>query len=92
MNYNIYSESSLDYEFNLTKEILQKLKSGDKNYSNFKGNMVTQHGVYSYRSNLIRNGTFSGSGNKILKEQAIGCNNVENYNSIVCSNVHGEAN
>ena len=90
MGYNVYNESNVDYEFVLTKEILKSLKSGSRNYSDFKGDMVTQHGMYSYRSSLIRSGTFSGGDNKVLKEQAIGCNNVENYNSSSCSDIHKE--
>lgn len=84
---SLYSDQNLDYEFNLTKNVLGQLKSKVKNYSDYKGEMVTRHGMISYQSDVIRSGIFS-EGSKVLKEGAIGCNNVENYSSEKCSNIH----
>ena len=86
---SLYSDQNLDYEFNLTKDMLKKLKSGSRNYSDFKGNMITQHGMYSYKSDAIRTGVFSAGNNKVLKEGAIGCNNVGNYASTDCTKAVG---
>lgn len=90
LGYNVYKDSNLDYEFNLSKDLLKKIKSGEKNYTNYQGDMVTQHGMYSYKSKAIRSGAFAASGNKVLKESAIGCNNVENYASTSCKDIAKE--
>ena len=89
MGYNVYDESNIDYEFYLTKSILQKLKAENKNYSDFKGEMITSHGMNSYKSNLIRSGIFNDPENKILSESAIGCNNVKDRSTCDLS-AHGK--
>ena len=77
LGYKVYNDDNLDYRFVLTKELLSKLKSEDRNYTAFdNGKMVTQNGMYSYRSNLLRNTSF-GSGSVILSDSAIGCNNTK---------------
>ena len=87
LGYNVYSEDNLEYQFELTKAILKDLKNGDRNYGNFTGDMVTQHGVHSYQSDAIRSGVFSSAGKHVLDEQAIGCNNVANYSSTSCTDI-----
>lgn len=78
LGYKVYNDDNLDYRFVLTKEILSKLKADDRNYTAFdNGKMVTKNGMYSYRSNVIRNTSF-GSGSVILSDGAIGCNNTKN--------------
>lgn len=87
---NVYSDQYLDYYFELSREALQKIKAGsrDRNYADYKGGMVTQHGMHSYKSSFIRSDEISSTNNKVLKEKAIGCNNVDNYDSENCNNVH----
>ena len=90
LGYNVYKEDNLDYQFTLTKEMLKRIKDNDRNHAEYKGNMVTQHGMYSYKSDAIRNGAFTSSENKVLNSQAIGCNNVQNYRSTSCSDIQRE--
>ncbi len=90
--YNIYSNNNLDYEFELTKEMIKKVKSGDRNYTSFNGEMVVRNGMNSYQSDVIRKGLFASSNNKVLNAAAIGCNNVDNYRSTVCTNIREEGN
>lgn len=90
LGYNVYKEGNLDYQFTLTKEMLKRIKDNDKNHAEYKGNMVTQHGMYSYKSDAIRSGAFASSENKVLNAQAIGCNNVQNYTSTSCSDIQKE--
>lgn len=87
LGYNVYKNENLDYEFTLTRDVLKKVKDKDKNHAEFKGNMVNQHGMYSYKSDEIRSGVFAASGNKVLNTQAIGCNNVKNYSSTSCQDI-----
>lgn len=88
--YNIYNNNNIDYEFELTKEMIKNIKGNDRNYTNFTGNMVTRNGMVSYQSDVIRKGAFASSSNKVMNTAAIGCNNVENYRSAVCSNIQEE--
>ena len=71
--------------------MLKDIKSGSRNYTGFKGEMVKQHGMYSYKSKAIRDGgAFASSSNKVLNVSAIGCNNVENYSSTNCYDIQKE--
>lgn len=81
---SIYSDQYLDYQFELTPQILKQLHNVSKNkkYSDFNGTTleIGQGQVAYYKSDLLR----SGSG--ILKDQkyppvtTLKCNNLVNWN------------
>ena len=84
LGYDVYSNNYLDYEFDISREVLAGLKSNSRNYTDFRGSMKDYNGVYSYRSNLIRNGALSNN-SKVPNENTIGCNNIDNWQSTSCA-------
>ena len=84
LGYDVYSNDYLDYEFNISRDVLGELKSKSRNYTDFSGSMKDYNGIYSYRSSLIRDGALSGN-NKVPDEKTIGCNNIDNWRSTSCA-------
>ncbi len=84
---SIYNDNHLEYQFDLSKATLNDMKKSDRKYGNFTGEMITQHGMYTYKSDAIRSGDFSSSVVHMIDESVIGCNNVDNYNSRSCTNI-----
>ena len=84
LGYGVYSNNYLDYEFNISREVIAGLKSKSRNYTDFKGSMKDYNGIYSYRSTLIRDGVLS-SNSKVPSEKTIGCNNIDNWQSTSCA-------
>lgn len=89
-NYKIYEgEEYLDYEIDLTKDLIAQLRSDNRNYTKFEGEMAIGS-VYYYRSNLFRgNNPILRASSKFPNESVLGCNNIRNYRSTSCENVHG---
>ncbi len=89
-NYKIYEgEEYLDYEIDLTKDLINQLRSDNRNYTNFEGEVVAGS-VYNYRSNLFRGqNPILRASSKFPDESVLGCNNIRNYRSTSCENVHG---
>jgi len=88
--YSIYGDSSLDYEFELTPEILRQMrkttKANDSNYTEFTGeSKISTKGVVNYKSTAIRSGAgLSSAKKKLPTEQGRLCNNMVNYASTQC--------
>ena len=85
----VYSDQYLDYEFTLTKDIINKLRSeyntklGGK-YTSWQGN-TSLDSVVNYRSKLFRDGgTLDINTSKVPQGDALKCNNMKNYNSTEC--------
>lgn len=79
--YNVYNDKNKDYEFVLSRSVLGKLKTKDKNYTSFAdGEMVDANGIKSYKSKVIRDlanaGAVNVAGNSL--ESLVGCNNIKN--------------
>lgn len=82
--YNVYSDDYLDYEVTLTKEMINKLKSSNRNYTAFDGESVLGS-VVNYRSNLFRgSNAILANYSKVPNEAALKCNNMKNYASSEC--------
>lgn len=85
---SIYSDEYLDYEVNLTKEIISELKKQvnndmGKKYTNWQGNTEV-NSVTNYESPLFRNGGILSTNSKYPRGDAITCNNMKNYASTEC--------
>ena len=86
---SIYSNDYLDYEFSLSPTNIRRLKKLFSNTSsrptNSGNNYILSHGIYSYRSPLIRSKDSNLiSSSKYPLEIVLGCNNIENYKSTAC--------
>ena len=81
--YNVYSDEYLDYEFNLTKEDIRRLKNEGENYTAFKGESV-MNSVINYQSSLFRGDSAILHSSKIPQLNALKCNNLKNYRSDEC--------
>lgn len=81
LGYSVYDEKYLDYEFELDKSDLNKLKN--HKYTSFDGESVKRsNGITSYYSSYLREFT-----DKIPnKSLATTCNNLKNYNASSCQN------
>lgn len=79
INYNVYSEDYLDYEFNLTKSQLRKIKNTTIDISPVS--LYGDNGVYSYHSKLI-----DDYASKRPSSSVFGCNNIKNYKATTCLN------
>lgn len=84
--YSIYSKNYLDYQFELTPEILRKMrqttKKNDANYTEFSGtSAIGKDGVIHYTSKRIRSGALGSAKSKIPRQgsTAISCNNMINH-------------
>lgn len=91
---SVYSDEYLDYEVNLTKEIINQLKkevnSGmNKKYTNWQGDTEI-NSVTNYQSPLFRNGGILSKNSKYPVGNAITCNNMKNYASTECEDFSGE--
>lgn len=93
LGYSVYDgERHLDYRIYLTRELINKVRNHvhdkDFQYRSFnKNDFVTQNGVKAYYSPLFRKegGILTGCTNcKIPKEAALGCFNIQNYDSDTC--------
>ena len=84
VNYKIYSNDYLDYEVNLTRDMIKKIrnKKTDKSYDNFEGKIV-QGSVFNYKSDLLRE-TLDGYTKYPIYDSALKCNNMKNWNSPNC--------
>ena len=76
--YNVYSDEYLDYEFNLTKADIQKIKREGQNYTAFNGETM-MNSVINYQSSLFRGNNAIIHSNKIPQINALKCNNIKNY-------------
>lgn len=72
-NYTIYSDSYLDYEFELTPEKLSKMRKEGKKYTDFEGKVDVKEGITVYESKAIRD-----LSNKVPSKSSL-CNNLKNY-------------
>ena len=81
--YNVYSDEYLDYEFNLTKEDIRRLKNEGENYTAYKGESV-MNSVINYQSSLFRGDNAILHSSKIPQLNALKCNNLKNYRSDEC--------
>lgn len=91
---NVYSDDYLDYEVNLTKEIINEIKkefnSGmNKKYTSWEGDTEV-NSVINYQSPLFRNGGILSSNSKYPVGNAITCNNMKNYASTECEDFSEE--
>lgn len=77
--YSAYSDTNVDYRLVLTKNTIQQIKGTTKNrnYADFKGDVVTRNGMETYESNVIRGGIKFGPGTIILDKSTLGCNNTQ---------------
>ena len=94
MGTGVYSDRYLDYEVNLTKEIINEIRkefnSGtEKKYTAWEGT-VDVNNVTNYRSPLFRNGGILSKNSKYPVGDAIKCNNMKNYGSTECEDFTGE--
>ena len=87
--YSVYSDDYLDYEVNLTKDLINKLKRRDKNYTAWEGDTSTDS-VVNYQSPLFRNGGILSGNSHYPNGQALKCNNMKNYKSSECDDFTGE--
>ena len=88
---NVYSDRYLDYEINLTKEDINRIKKEvntglGKNYTNWQGETEV-NSVVNYQSDLIRKEIKNA---KYPVGNAITCNNMKNYASTECEDFSGE--
>ncbi len=81
--YNVYSDDYLDYEFDLTKDVINKIKKAKDNYTAFTGE-AAMNSVVNYRSSLFRGGNAIIHSDKIPSTTALKCNNMKNYRSDEC--------
>lgn len=86
----IYSTDNLDYEFILSPSTLRKMRKdgGSNNYAAFDDNgflFNKDTGIIRYRSAKIRD---LGKDNKIPDGNQIYCNNMINWNTTKCDDVH----
>lgn len=84
--YSVYSDDYLDYEINLTKDKINKLRKSDKNYTKWEGDVETDS-VNHYISTELRSVL---SDSKFPQTSALKCNNMKNYRSSECENFEGE--
>ena len=92
----VYSDDYLDYEVNLTKEVINKIKkefnSGiNKKYTNWEGD-VEVNSVANYRSPLFKAGGLLAEtpSNKYPTGNALTCNNMKNWKSTECEDFSEE--
>jgi hypothetical protein len=81
--YSVYSDDYLDYEFDLTRDVINKIKKAGTNYTAFAGESV-MNSVINYSSSLFRGGNAIVHSNKIPSTTALKCNNMKNYRSDEC--------
>ncbi len=84
--YSVYSDEYLDYEINLTKDLINKLKDNGRNYTKWEGKIETDS-VNHYISTDLRS-TLSNS--KFPQTAALKCNNMKNYRTSECEDFKGE--
>ena len=88
VGYNVYSNDYLDYEFDLTPNVLNKLRSETKdhghNYTNFEGKVVSDKNSSAsyYQSDVIRKDIPNAK--YPTQTSALKCNNMKNYQSGEC--------
>lgn len=88
VGYNVYSDDYLDYEFELTPDVLNKLRSdtkaGGHNYTDFKGDVTSKNNASAsyYKSKVIR--TIPGA--KLPADSGLKCNNIANRGFGTCDN------
>ena len=84
LNYKVYSKDYLDYEVNLTRDMIQKVrnKKKDKSYDNYEGTTI-QGSVINYKSDLLRE-TLDGYTKYPVYDSALKCNNMKNWESPNC--------
>ena len=81
--YNVYSDEYLDYEFDLTKDVIRRIKKQGDNFTEFAGDAIV-NSVVNYRSNLFRGDNAIVHSDKIPSVTALKCNNIKNYRSDEC--------
>ena len=84
LGYKVYNDENLDYQFILTRDILNDMKTttkvNGKNYTEFNGKTEVKNGVVHYISSAIRSGSeLSKAKKKIPDSGNIFCNNMKNY-------------
>ena len=84
--YSVYSDDYLDYEINLTKDKINKLKNDSRNYTAWEGDIETDS-VNHYISKDLRSKL---SDSKFPQTAALKCNNMKNYKSSECEDFKGE--
>ena len=90
--YSVYSDRYLDYEVDLTPGVLKKLRSSNKNYTNYKGKISLDGSVSNYQSPLFRgnNPILKNTNSKYPNNAALKCNNMKNYSSTECESFKEE--
>lgn len=92
---SVYSDEYLDYQFNITRDELRKMRNevenSGSNYTNFKNSdfYIDSNGVGRYYSQKIRDNI---KDKKVPEKSsnALKCNNMKNYSSSACENIVGE--
>ncbi len=84
LGYKVYNDENLDYQFILTRDILNDMKTttkvNGKNYTEFNGKTEVKNGVVHYISSAIRSGSeLSKADKKVPEKSNIFCNNMKNY-------------
>ncbi len=87
---NVFTDKYLDYEFTISGSDMAEIARKGDDYGVYDGDTVPIVGVeeekanslYAYKSNLIRS---INSSSKYPKDEALVCNNIENYKSTVCA-------
>lgn len=85
-SYSIYSDRYLDYDIYLSKEMINRIRNENINYSDFKAagrGKTTVNDVTTYESNLIRE-TIGDANADYPKGAALRCNNIKNHASQAC--------
>lgn len=86
LGYNVYKDNTLDYEFYLTPYLMKTMRDENKKYGTFTGeSKQVSTGIVAYKSDLWRDsGKLAGNSTKVAKDRVLGCNNIDNYQSIKC--------
>ena len=82
--YRVYDDEYLDYEVNLTRSTIKKLRAQNKQFGNFNDGNVEFSSVANYLSPLFRNGGLLSGDSHYPTKEALKCNNMHNYRSNTC--------
>ena len=75
-NYSVYDDKYVDYEVNLTRDILKDLRNLDRNVTTYEGKVGADGSVTNYLSPLFRNGGKLSSTAIFPDIKTLKCNNI----------------
>ena len=87
--YEVYSDRYLDYEVNLTKDVMSKIIDHGRDYTKWEGTADVDS-TTNYKSPLFRKGGVLAKNSKYPNAQALKCNNMKNYKSSECEDFSKE--